>query len=80
MSNKEFVSWRAFNLISPIGDSRGDLNAANIAHMICYVNSKRESFNLKVEDFQMFKKPTMQDLKFSKLSKQAQAIISQFKK
>lgn len=78
MSHREFLSWCAFNKISPIGDIRHDYYLATIAAEV------RRSFvekpkAVKTKDFMIFGKPTPKEYKLSKLPKDAQAFLEPFK-
>jgi Protein of unknown function (DUF4035) len=55
MSPEEFMAWRVFDTLSPIGGERDDRHAALIASVIANVNrgAKQEAFTL--DDFDLYK-------------------------
>jgi hypothetical protein len=59
MSDGEFVLWRAFDTISPIGGERADRHAALIATILANVNRdpKRTPTPFALDDFDLYKPP-----------------------
>jgi hypothetical protein len=58
MPVEEFIAWRAFDTISPIGGERADTHAALIAAILANVNrdpKKHDAFTL--DDFNLYRDP-----------------------
>lgn len=51
MSSAELTEWIAFNQLSPIGDDRGDLQAAIITSTLANVNRAEKTAPFKPRDF-----------------------------
>lgn len=77
MDHREFLDWCAFNKLSPIGDIRNDYYFAAIAAEVRrgFVKDPKK---VKNKDFLIFKRPTIQEYKFSKLSESTQKILKPF--
>ncbi|KAA3639454.1 MAG: DUF4035 domain-containing protein [Proteobacteria bacterium] len=75
MSHREFVSWCAFNKLSPVGDIRHDYYMAQIAAEFRRTIVK-EPEKLKINDFMFFERMTKEKLKFKNLSPGAKEFIA----
>ncbi len=51
MSSEELTEWIAYHSISPIDDSRGDLQAGIVASIVANVNRSAKSPAFKPTDF-----------------------------
>lgn len=78
MSHREFMSWCAFNRLSPIGDVRNDYYLASIAAEVRRSLVEKPN-QVKNKDFMIFAKPTINEYKLRKLPKEAQAFLEPFK-
>lgn len=56
MSSLEVCYWRAFDLLEPLPDRRGDWNLAQIAQLVANVNrdSKRRPEPFRLDEFVLF--------------------------
>jgi hypothetical protein len=65
VSSGEFTYWKAFHRINPIGEVRGDMQAALIAYTIAQANTgkgKKPKFKDFVLNFKGRERPTAEQL------------------
>lgn len=71
ISSSEFTYWKAFHRINPIGEARGDLQAALIAYTIAQAHSgkgKKVKFKNFVLNFRGRERPTPEQLQAKLMS------------
>jgi len=57
VSDREFILWRAFDAISPIGGERADKHAALVAALIANANRGPKQAPYSLNDFDLFRDP-----------------------
>ena len=55
MSAEEFVTWRAFDWLAPLGAEREDRHAALIASVLANVNRGSNQDPYSVDDFDLYR-------------------------
>jgi len=79
ISSKELTEWIAFNQISPIGDERADLRAAQICTMMGNAWRGKNSRAFKVVDFLPYHIKTIVKQSASSILSFAKAMTESFK-